>query len=65
MAAAAKCDEGHVLISTGDPVSPWRCGPVLSEMATVAIEEMADAASEDEKFERWPWTFVWTDHLVL
>ena len=39
MAAAAKCDEGHVLISTGDPVSPWRCGPLLSEMATVGIED--------------------------
>jgi hypothetical protein len=39
MAAAAKCEEGHVLISTGDPVSPWRCGPLLSEMATVAIED--------------------------
>ena len=47
MAAAAKCDEGHVLISTGDPVSPWRCGPLLSEMATVAIEEMATVAIED------------------
>ena len=39
MAAAAKCEEGHVLISTGDPVSPWRCGPLLSEMATVGIED--------------------------
>ena len=36
--AAAKCDEGHVLISTGDPVSPWRCGPLLIELATVAEE---------------------------
>ena len=39
MAAAAKCEEGHGLISTGDPVSPWRCGPLLSEMATVGIED--------------------------
>jgi hypothetical protein len=36
--AAAKCDEGHVLISTGDPVSPWRCGPLLIELATAADE---------------------------
>ena len=35
MAAAAKCDEGHVLISTGDPVSPWRCGPLLAAMPTM------------------------------
>ena len=38
MAAAAKCDEGHVLISTGDPIEPWRCGPLLIELATVAEE---------------------------
>jgi hypothetical protein len=35
MAAAAKCGEGHVLISTGDPVSPWRCGPLLAAMPTM------------------------------
>ena len=44
MAAAAKCDEGHVLISTGDPVSPWRCGPLLSEIATTGeLQAVADA----------------------
>ena len=44
MAAAAKCDEGHVLISTGDPVSPWRCGPLLSEMATNReLQEVAES----------------------
>jgi len=32
MKAAAKCEEGHVLISTGDPVSPWRCGPLLNSL---------------------------------
>ncbi|HIF65321.1 MAG TPA: hypothetical protein EYQ34_01760 [Acidimicrobiia bacterium] len=35
MAAAAKCGEGYVLVSTGDPVSPWRCGPLLAEMPTM------------------------------
>ena len=39
MAAAAKCDEGHVLISTGDPLEPWRCGPLLEELATVFDED--------------------------
>tara|TARA_A100001037_G_C14897533_1_gene521275 strand:+ start:87 stop:731 length:645 start_codon:yes stop_codon:yes gene_type:complete len=44
MAAAAKCDEGHVLISTGDPVSPWRCGPLLSEITTTGeLQAVADA----------------------
>ena len=44
MAAVAKCDEGHVLISTGDPVSPWRCGPLLSEIATTGeLQAVADA----------------------
>ena len=38
MAAAAKCEEGRVLISTGDPVEPWRCGPLLAELA-VRIDE--------------------------
>ena len=37
MKAAAKCDAGRVLISTGDPVEPWRCGPLLAELA-VRIE---------------------------
>ena len=31
---AAQCKEGRVLISTGDPDEPWRCGPLLEEMAT-------------------------------
>jgi hypothetical protein len=31
---AAQCEEGRVLISTGDRVEPWRCGPLLEEMAT-------------------------------
>ena len=31
---AAQCKEGRVLISTGDPDDPWRCGPLLEEMAT-------------------------------
>ena len=39
MAAATKCDEGHVLISTGDPLEPWRCGPLLEELATVFDED--------------------------
>ncbi len=39
MAAAAKCGEGHVLISTGDPVSPWRCGPLISDVAMAVVEE--------------------------
>ena len=55
MAAAAKCDEGHVLISTGDPVSPWRCGPLLSEMATVGIE---DRVSQIEASLQQAWPLV-------
>ena len=38
MKAAAKCDAGRVLISTGDPIEPWRCGPPLIELATVVDE---------------------------
>ena len=37
--AAAKCDAGRVLISTGDPLEPWRCGPLLEELATVFDED--------------------------
>ena len=39
MKAAAKCDAGRVLISTGDPLEPWRCGPLLEELATVFDED--------------------------
>ena len=39
MKAAAKCDAGRVLISTGDPIEPWRCGPLLEEFATVFDED--------------------------
>jgi len=39
MKAAAKCDAGRVLISTGDPIEPWRCGPLLIELATVEDED--------------------------
>ena len=35
MAAAAKCEEGRVLVSTGDPVSPWRCDVLISDLARV------------------------------
>jgi hypothetical protein len=50
MKAAAKCEEGHVLISTGDPVSPWRCGPLLIELATVAEEARRTDHWEGEAF---------------
>ena len=39
MKAAAKCDAGRVLISTGDPLEPWRCGPLLEELARVFDED--------------------------
>ena len=44
MAAAAQCGEGYVLVSTGDPVSPWRCGIPLAEVATIEIVENTPVA---------------------
>ena len=32
IAAAVKCETDRVLISTGDPIEPWRCGPLLIEL---------------------------------
>ena len=51
MAAAAKCGEGHVLISTGDPVSPWRCGPLLAAMPT--MERSRSARRRETKLFRF------------
>ncbi len=53
MVAAAKCEEGRVLVSTGDLVSPWRCGPLLAELATVA-EEASRATPWDRDSPRPP-----------
>ena len=32
IAAAVKCEADRVLISTGDRIEPWRCGPLLIEL---------------------------------
>ena len=35
---AARCKPDQVLLSTGDPETPWRCGPFISELATLEAE---------------------------
>jgi hypothetical protein len=51
---AAQCEEGRVLISTGDRVEPWRCGPLLEEMAT--SKDLIEVSVPPEQWNSHPCT---------